>query len=68
MEKSKFDIALPQCIIDSYARHLVSEIRKYYGTEDTQLAQNKQPKGNDSIDADDIRGVPIEQLLPLSET
>lgn len=29
-DRSKFDIELPQSIIDSFARHLVSEIRKYY--------------------------------------
>lgn len=33
MAKCKFDIELPQCIVDSYARHLVSEIRKFYAAE-----------------------------------
>lgn len=32
-DRSKFDIELPQSIIDSFARHLVSEIRTYYDSE-----------------------------------
>ena len=30
---SKYDIELPQSIIDSFARFLVPEIRKYYDSE-----------------------------------
>ena len=37
-DRSKFDIELPQSIIDSFARHLVSEIRKYYDSEEGQAA------------------------------
>ena len=37
-EKSKYDIELPQSIIDSLARHLVPEIRKYYDSEEGQAA------------------------------
>ena len=37
-DRSKFDIKLPQSIIDSFARHLVSEIRKYYDSEEGQAA------------------------------
>ena len=37
-DRSKFDIELPQSIIDSFARHLVSEIRKYYASEEGQAA------------------------------
>ena len=37
-DRSKFDIKLPQSIIDSCARHLVSEIRKYYDSEEGQAA------------------------------
>ena len=37
-DRSKFDIELPQSIIDSFARHLVSEIRKYYDSEGGQAA------------------------------
>ena len=37
-EKSKYDIELPQSIIDSLARHLVPEIRKYYDSEEGQEA------------------------------
>ena len=37
-QKSKFDIALPQSIIDSFARHLVSEIRAYYESEEGKAA------------------------------
>ncbi len=36
--QSKFDIELPQSIIDSFARHLVSEIRAYYDSEEGQAA------------------------------
>ncbi len=36
--QSKFDIELPQSIIDSLARHLVSEIRAYYDSEEGQAA------------------------------
>lgn len=49
-DRSKFDIKLPQSIIDSFARHLVSEIRKYYDSEEGQAAseewlkQRKTPK------------------------
>lgn len=37
-DRSKFDIELPQSIIDSFARHLVSEIRTYYDSEEGQAA------------------------------
>ena len=37
-DRSKLDIELPQSIIDSFARHLVSEIRKYYDSEEGQEA------------------------------
>lgn len=37
-KRNKFDIELPQSIIDSFARHLVSEIRKYYDSEEGQAA------------------------------
>jgi len=40
MDKSKFDIELPQCIINSYELHLASEIRKYYAVEGTGQPQN----------------------------
>jgi len=36
--KDKFDIVLPQSIIDSFARHLVTEIRAYYDSEEGQAA------------------------------
>ena len=36
--RSKFDIELPQSIIDSFARYLISEIRKYYDSEEGQAA------------------------------
>ncbi len=34
----KFDVALPQSIINSLARHLVMEIRTYYGSAEGQKA------------------------------
>ena len=37
-KRNKFDIELPQSIIDSLARHLVSEIRAYYDSEEGQAA------------------------------
>lgn len=33
---NKFEVELPQSIIDSFARHLAAEIRKYYDTEEGQ--------------------------------
>jgi hypothetical protein len=51
-EKSKFDIELPQSIIDSFARHLVSEIRAYYDSEEGQAAFEEWLKQrNDTEDA-----------------
>lgn len=42
LEKSndagKFEIELPQAIIDSFARHLAVEIRKYYDSDEGQSA------------------------------
>ena len=35
-EKTEKEIELPQSIIDSFARFLVSEIRKYYESEQGQ--------------------------------
>lgn len=32
----KFEIELPQSIIDSFAHHLIAEIRKYYDSEEGQ--------------------------------
>ena len=32
-KRNKFDIELPQSIIDYFARHLVLEIRAYYSEE-----------------------------------
>ena len=32
-QHDKYDLELPQSIIDSFARFLVPEIRKYYNTE-----------------------------------
>lgn len=37
-KRNKFDIELPQSIIDSFARHLVSEIQAYYDSEEGQAA------------------------------
>lgn len=34
----KFNIELPQSIVDSLARHLVSEIRKFYDSDEGQSA------------------------------
>ena len=46
----KFNVELPQSIIDSLARHLASEIRKYYETEEGQTAfadwLKRQEEGN----------------------
>ena len=33
LTKSKYDIELPQSIVESYARFLVPEIRKFYESE-----------------------------------
>ena len=37
-KRNKFDFELPQSIIDFFARHLVSEIRAYYDSEEGQAA------------------------------
>jgi len=46
----KFNIELPQAIVDSFARHLVSEIRKYYDSDEGQAAfanwLKQQEEGN----------------------
>lgn len=36
-DKDKYDIELPQSIIESFARFLVPEIRKFYESEEGQL-------------------------------
>ena len=38
VDRSKFDIELPQSIINSFAIHLASEIRAYYDSEESQAA------------------------------
>lgn len=37
-KRNKFDIELPQSIITSFARHLLSEIQDYYDSEEVQAA------------------------------
>ena len=50
--QEKYDVELPQAIIDSFARFLVQEIRKYYESEQGQRefeaweAKQEQEKGN----------------------
>ena len=44
----RFDIELPQSIIDSFARHLVVEIRKYYTSEEGQAAFDEWMKHKDT--------------------
>lgn len=44
MEKSKFDIELPQEIIDSLARHVIAEIRRQRVLEECQ--SDKKAEGN----------------------
>ena len=36
IKRDKYDIELPASIIESFARFLVPEIRKYYGSEQGQ--------------------------------
>ncbi len=36
IRRDKYDIELPQSIIESFARFLIPEIRKYYGSEQEQ--------------------------------
>lgn len=49
---AKFDIELPQSIIDSFARHLAMEIRKYYDSEEGQAAYQEWLKQQeDNVDA-----------------
>ena len=50
--KPKFDIPLPQSIIDAFARHLVSEMRKYYAEEDCEACVKGMPgKGDEKDDS-----------------
>ena len=51
-DRSKFDIELPQSIIHSFARHLVSEIRTYYDSEEGQAAFEERLKQRE--DSQDI--------------
>ena len=51
-DRSKFDIELPQPIIYSFARHLVSEIRTYYDSEEGQAAFEERLKQRE--DSQDI--------------
>lgn len=44
MDKSKFDIELPQEIIDALARHVISEIRRQRVLEESQ--PEKKMEGN----------------------
>ena len=51
-QQEKYDVKLPQAIIDSFARFLVPEIRKYYESEQGQQefeeweAKQEQEEGN----------------------
>lgn len=66
-DRSKFDIELPQSIIDSFARHLVSEIRKYYDSDESQATFEEWLKQQeDSQDAqDDKKRAKVSKTLPL---
>lgn len=46
MDKSKFDIELPQEIIDALARHVISEIRRQRVLEECQSQSKKEMEGN----------------------
>ena len=50
LPKSKFDIELPQSVVDSYARHLVSEIRRYYAKEENQQELEEHLEKEEKID------------------
>lgn len=43
----KYDIELPQSVIDSIARFLVPEIRKYYESEEDRKAFEKWQQENE---------------------
>ena len=47
-EKTVRDIELPQSIIDSFARFLVPEIRKFYESEDGQRALAEREVAQDA--------------------
>ena len=53
LDRSKFDIELPQSIIDSFARHLVPEIRAYYDSEEGQAAFEEWLKQQENEDSQD---------------
>ncbi len=50
-KKDKYDIDLPQSIIDSFARFLVPELRKYYESEEGQkaLAEHESDKSDNDL-------------------
>lgn len=37
-EKNPYDVELPQSVVESFARFLVTEIRKFYESEEGQQA------------------------------
>ena len=44
VRQERYDIELPQSIIESFARFLVPEIRKYYDSEQGQQELAKWPE------------------------
>jgi len=48
MEKSKFDIELPQEIINALARHVISEIRRQRVLEDRQTEKDVEDNIHES--------------------
>ena len=51
-KKDKFDIELPQSIINSFARHLAAEIRACYDSEEGQAAFEEWLKQHNGIKDD----------------
>lgn len=54
-KRNKFDIELPQSIIDSFARHLVSEIRAYHDSEEGQAAFEEWLKQREDTEGKKVR-------------
>ena len=48
-DRDKYDIELPQSVIESFARFLVPEIRKYYDSEQGQKEFAEWQEKHDDI-------------------
>lgn len=50
IQRDKYDIELPRSIIESFARFLVPEIRKYYDSEQGQQEFTEWQKAQEQVE------------------